>query len=62
MMTFVRLTKIMNNLVKDLKIQSFKAIFSLSKIGRIFPKKNSVKKIGLEDLLRWMKFFENFGF
>ena len=33
----VRLTKIINNLVKDLKI--------LSKIGRIVPKKISVKNI-----------------
>ena len=35
----VRLTKFMNSLVKDLKILSFKVIFSGSKIGLIFPKK-----------------------
>ena len=36
----VRLAKIMNNLVKVLNILSFKVIFSVPKIGRIFPKKN----------------------
>ena len=35
----VRLTKIMNNLVKDLKILSFKVIFQCLKLV-IFPKKN----------------------
>ena len=34
----VRLTKIMNNLVKDLTILNF-SHFSVSKIDRIFPKK-----------------------
>ena len=36
----VRLTKFMKNHVKDLKILSFKVIFSVSKIGWIFRKKN----------------------
>ena len=41
----IRLTKIMNNFVKDLKILSFQSHFSVSKIGRIFPPNNSVKNI-----------------
>ena len=36
--------------------------FSVSKIGRIFPKKNSVKNIWLGDQLLLLKFFENFDF
>ena len=41
----VRLTKIMNNLVKDLKILSFKVIFQGLKLVESFQKKNSVKNI-----------------
>ena len=41
----VRLTKIMNNLVKDLKILSFKVIFQCQKLVESFPKKNPVKNI-----------------
>ena len=41
----VRLTKIMNNLVKDLKILSFKVIFQCLKLVETFRKKNSVKNI-----------------
>ena len=40
----VRLTKIMNNLVKDLKILSFKVIFQCLKLVESFQKKFSVKK------------------
>ena len=40
-----RLAKIMNNLVKDLKILSFKVIFKCLKLVKSFPKKNSVKNI-----------------
>ena len=37
----VRLTKIMNNLVKDLKILSFKVIFQCIKFVESFKKNNS---------------------
>ena len=40
----------------------FQSHFSVSRIGRNFPKKNSVKNIWLEDQLILMKFFENFDF
>ena len=56
-----RLTKIMNNLVKDLKILSFKVIFLCLKLVESFQKK-SVKNIWLGDQLILMKFFENFDF
>ena len=36
----VRLTKIMNNLVKDLKILSFKVIFQCLSLVKSFQKKN----------------------
>ena len=49
----------MNNLVKDLNILSFKVI-SVSKIGRIFPRKKiSMKNIWLGDQIILIKFFEN---
>ena len=41
----VRLTKIMNNLVKDLKILSFKVIFLCLKLVESFQKIFSVKNI-----------------
>ena len=41
----VRLAKIMNNLVKDLKILSFKVIFKCLKLVESFHKKISVKNI-----------------
>ena len=41
----VRLTKIMNNLVKDLKILSFKVIFQCLKLSESFQKIFSVKNI-----------------
>ena len=51
-----RLTKIMNNLVKDLRILSFKVIFSVSKISQIF-----LKKIFCEEyLIRRPTFFNKF--
>ena len=53
----VWLIKIMNNLVKDLKILSFKVIFQCLKLVKSFP-----KKISLEDQLISMKCFENFDF
>ena len=40
----VRLTKIMNNLVKDLKILSFKVIFQCLKLVKFFKKKNLMQK------------------
>ena len=55
----VRLTKIMNNLVKDLKILSFKVIFQCLKLGKSYQKKFSVKNIWLGDQLTLMRFFEN---
>ena len=58
----VRLTKIMNNLVKDLKILSFKVIFQCLKLVESFQKNNSVKNIWLGDQLILMKFSENFDF
>ena len=51
----------MNNLVKDLKILSFKVIFQGLKLVESFQK-NSLKNIWLEDKLLLMKFFENFDF
>jgi hypothetical protein len=45
----VRLAKIMNNLVKDLKILSFKVIFQCLKLVESFQKKISVKNIWLGD-------------
>ena len=53
----VRLNKIMNNLVKDLKILRFKVIFQCLKLGESFQKKISVKNIWLGDQLILMKFF-----
>ena len=41
----LRLTKIMNNLVKDCKIRTFKVIFQCLKLVESFRKKNSVKNI-----------------
>ena len=58
----VTLTKIMNNLVKGLKILSFKVIFQCLKLVESFPQKISVKNIWLGDQLLSMKFFENFDF
>ena len=52
----------MNNLVKDLKILSFKDIFQYLKLVESFQKKFSVKNIWLGDQLILMKFFENFNF
>jgi hypothetical protein len=54
----VRLTKIMNNLVKDLKILSFKVIFECLKLIESFQKKDSVKNIWLGDQLLLMKIFK----
>ena len=51
----VRLTKIMNNLVKDLKILSFKVIFKCLKLVESFQKKFCEEYV-------LMKFFENFDF
>ena len=39
----VRLTKIMNNLVKDCKIRTFKVIFQCLKLVKSFQKRFSVK-------------------
>ena len=58
----IRLTKIINNLVKELKILSFKVIFQCLKLAESFQKKNSLKNIWLGDQLILMKFFENFDF
>ena len=59
----VRLNKIMNNLVKDLKILSFKVIFQCLKLAESFQKKKkSVKNIWFGEQLILMKFFENFDF
>jgi hypothetical protein len=58
----IRVNKIMNNLVKDLKILSFKVNFQCLKLVESFQKKISVKNIWLGDQLILMKFFENFDF
>ena len=58
----VWLTKIMSNLVKDLKILSFKVICQCLKLVKSFQKKNSVKNVWSEDQFILMKFFENFDF
>ena len=49
----VRLTKIMINLVKDLKILIFKVIFQWLSMVEHFPKKNSVKSIWLAQYSIW---------
>ena len=58
----VRPTKILNNLVKDLKILSFKVTFQCLKLVETFRKKNSVNNIWLGDQYLLMKCFENFDF
>ena len=58
----LRLTKIMNNLVKDLKILTFKVIFKCLKLVESFQKIFSVKNIWLRDQLLLMKCFEKFDF
>ena len=52
----------MNNLVKDLKILSFKVIFKCLKLVESFQKKFSVKNIWLGDQLTLMKFFKTLIF
>jgi hypothetical protein len=52
----------MNNLVKDLKILSFKVIFQRLKLGESFQKIISEKNISLGDQLKVMKFFEKVDF
>ena len=47
----IRLTKIMNNLVKDLKILSFKVLFQCLKLVKSFQKIFSVKNIWLGVIL-----------
>ena len=56
----VRLTKIMNNLVKDLKILNFKVIFQCLKLVESFQFFFSVRNISFWKQLLLMKFFENF--
>ena len=58
----VRLTKILNNLVKDLKILSFKVIFQCLKLVESFQNFFSVKNIWFRDQLLLIQFFENFDF
>ena len=58
---FVRLTKIMNNLVKDLKTLRFKVIFQCLKLIESF-RKNSVKDIWLGNQLLLMKIFRKLWF
>ena len=60
MMTSSGLPKLLNNLVKDLKILSFKVIFQYLKSVESFPKKISVKNIWFRHQLILMNFFENF--
>ena len=57
----VRLTKIMNNLVKDLKILSFKVIFQCLKLVKSFQKKN-LNNFWLVDQLILMKFLKTLIF
>ena len=47
----IRLTKIMNNLLKHLQIRIFKVIFLCLKLVKSFQKKNSMKNIWLGDQL-----------
>ena len=54
----VRLTKIMNNLLEHLKMLIFKVISLMLKIDQIFPKKNSVKSIGLGVQLSLKHYFQ----
>ena len=51
----------MNNLVKDLKILSYKVIFKCLKLVESFQKKISLN-LWLEDQFILMKLFENFDF
>ena len=55
------LPKLWTTLSKISKVWVSKSFFG-PKIGRNFPKKNSVKNIWLGDQLILMKFFENFDF
>ena len=59
--TIVKLTKIMNNLAKDLYILIFKVLFLCRKLMESFQKK-SYENLWLEDHLISMTFFENFEF
>ena len=59
-MTLSDLLKIMNNLVKDIKILSFKVIFQCLKLVESFQKKISMKNIGLGDQLLLKSVFENY--
>ena len=58
----IRLTKIMNNLLEDLKILIFKVNFQCGKLIESFQKKNSLENIGLGDQLLIKNVFENFAF
>ena len=52
----------MSNLLKHLKIRTFKVIFLCQKLVESFQKKNSMKNIQLGDQLILRFFFENFDF
>ena len=58
----IRLTQIMNNFLKHLKIRTFKVIFLCQKLVESFPKTFSMKNIWLEDQLLVKNVFENFDF
>ena len=52
----------MNNLLKYLKIHTFKVIFLCEKLVEYFPQKNSMKIIPLGDQLLLENVFEIFDF
>ena len=56
----LRLTKIMNNLVKDLKTLSFKVIFQCLKLVESFPKKIFCQEYLIARLTYINEIFENF--
>ena len=58
----VRITKIMNNFLKHLKILTFKIIFLCQKLVKYFPEKFSYKNIGLDDHFLPKNVFEKFDF
>ena len=57
-----RLTKIMNNLFKHLKILIFKVIFQCQKLSESSPNFFSSKNIGLDNQLLIKNIFEDFHF
>ena len=58
----IRLTKIMNNLLKHLNMRTFIVIFLCQKLVESFPKKFFYEKYSTRRQLLLESFFENFDF